>query len=469
MVVMKFGGASLSDLKNFLNVVSFIQDHAQEQKGITVVVSAMKDVTQRLIDASTEAEHRNFSVSDEHLDWIYNQHKEVLEGIKEGEDKEAAESILREALEELRSLCHAVGALQECTPRAKDLILSFGERLSSCFLSALLRQAGVDAVQIPGEGLIVTDEQFGSAYPLEESTNNNVQKVLKPLFKKETIPVVAGFTGATQSGQTTTLGRGGTDFTASILGASLGAQAVWFMKEVDGIMSADPQTVHTARTIEVMSYQEVAELSFFGAKVLHPVAIHPLKQKKISAYIKNVYKHTFQGTLVEHSPDNHKQGPKAVTAISDVSMISVEGDGMIGIPGVAGRAFMSIAKHGVNILMISQTCSEQNICLAVKKEDQAGTLRALSQEFELEILQGRIDRVMARDDVAIISLVGAGMSGVPGIAGKLFWLVGENQINVLMIAQGSSEVNISFLLESKDVKQGMRCIHDGFELGALND
>ena len=468
MIVIKFGGASLADLRNFQNVTTFLKTCRAHNNKIVVVVSAMKDVTDNLMRASELSSRRNLDASHEIITQIFERHFEIASMIKAPSQKEELMRHLEINQVELKALLQAVAALQECTPRALDLVLSFGERLSSILLCAFLRENSLPAQQISGEELIITDDHFGSAFPLEELTKKQIHEILPPFLSQDQTPIVAGFTGRTRAGQVTTLGRGGTDFSASIIGACLDAEEVWFMKEVDGIMSTDPRVVSTAETIPVMSYQEVAELSFFGAKVLHPVAIHPLKKNKITAYIKNVYRHDFTGTKVELAPDGHKTGPKAVTAIQGVCMISVEGDGMMGIPGVAGRAFSSIAKKGVNVLMISQTCSEQNICLAVKKEDQKTTISALSEEFELEILKSHIDRVRARDDVSIVSLVGAGMSGVPGIAGKLFSLIGEDGINVLMIAQGSSEVNISFLLENKQLSEALRCIHEGFQLGCLN-
>ena len=468
MIVIKFGGASLADLRNFQNVATFLKTCWFDQKKIIVVVSAMKDVTDSLMKAAFMASSRKLDSCDEILARIFDRHLEIASVLSKSSAKEKLLGDLEDYQSELKSIFQAVAALQECTPRALDFVLSFGERLSSILLTAFLTENSLPAKQVSGEDLIITDDQFGSAFPLEEITTRQIREILIPLLDMDQLPVVSGFTGKTKAGQITTLGRGGTDFSASIIGSSLNAEEVWFMKEVDGIMSTDPRVVSSATTIPLMSYQEVAELSFFGAKVLHPIAIHPLKKHRIRARIKNVYKHDFCGTMVELAPSGHNPGPKAVTAIQGVCMISVEGDGMIGIPGVAGRAFTSIADKGVNVLMISQTCSEQNICLAVKKEDQTKTIEALSMEFELEILKGHIDRVMARDDVSIISLVGAGMSGVPGIAGKLFSIIGENKINVLMIAQGSSEVNISFLLENRELDAAISCIHEGFELGCLN-
>jgi bifunctional aspartokinase / homoserine dehydrogenase 1 len=463
VIVIKFGGAALGDADNFSNVAKCVE--RLKDRTPIVVVSAMKDVTCYLIEAIGYAEKRESQKAENLLETIGQKHQEVIETLILQQDRKSqALDFLHEVLEELQSICHGISALKECTLKAQDYVLSFGEKLSARVLAGVLTEV-IQVQAIFGEEVIVTDDQFGSAYPRYELTQPKTQKRLLEVIDSGKIPLISGFTGATQKGETTTLGRGGTDFSASIIGSCMNVCEVWFMKEVDGIMSADPRVVQQARSIKMMNYREVAELSFFGAKVLHPTSIHPLKEKSIPALIKNVYNPDFEGTRIHLDTEQRVKPGKAVTSIPDVSMISVGGDGMMGIPGVAGRAFTSIARAGVNILMISQSCSEQSICFAIKGEDRKAAIKALTQEFELELLKEKIDEIEATDDVAIVCLVGAGMSGTPGVAGMLFSTLGKEGINVMMIAQGSSEVNVSFLVEAKEAERAIQCIHQAFGLG----
>jgi len=463
VIIMKFGGASLADTDNFSNVCGCVMKALDSDP--IIVVSAMKGVTAALIDAISHSEKREPEQAEKLLETIGQKHRVVIEDLcLDANRKSKALDFLDEVLEELRSICHGISALKESTPRAQDYVLSFGEKLSASILAAVLGES-IKVQTVFGEEIIITDDQFGSAYPRYDLTIKQGCKRLLEVLDSGRIPLVAGFTGATEKGETTTLGRGGTDFSATIIGSCMEVSEVWFMKEVDGIMSADPRVVPEARSITAMNYREVAELSFFGAKVLHPISIHPLKEKAIPAFIKNVYNPDFGGTRVHLDTESRSQAGKAVTCIQGVSMISVEGDGMMGIPGVAGRAFTSIAKGGVSILMISQSCSEQSICFAVKGEHRDAAVRALTQEFELELLKKKIDEIEAIDEVAIVCLVGAGMSGTPGVAGMLFSTLGKSKINVMMIAQGSSEVNVSFLVESGAANRAIECIHQAFGLG----
>jgi aspartate kinase len=275
-----------------------------------------------------------------------------------------------------------------------------------------------------------------------------------------------GFVGASTEGITTTLGRGGTDLSASVLAQVLDAEGVHYLKEVDGIMSADPRLVPTAQRIDRLSYEEVAELSYFGAKVLHPVAVHPLREAGIPASIRDVHDFSSPGTLVGPAEADHDQGAKAITTIPDVCVVTVEGGGMQGIPGMAGRVFHATSREGVNVLMISQASSEQNISLVVPGVDGPRTRDLLEAEFELELLKGRVEGVGTLPRMAILSLVGDGMHGGPGIAGKLFSALGDGGINIALICQGSSERNVSFLVCHSQVQEALRRIHDRFRMGA---
>lgn len=458
MLILKFGGASLADVSNFENSIRWIV----RQKQALVVVSAMQGVTNQLLECLNLAESREYSRFDEILDSIRFRHDQVIQKLVR--DPEIVNQQIAELFQEARTLLEGVASLCEITPRAHDRLVSLGEKLSTRVLVAALNSCEFKADAVYGENVLVTDARFGNAFPGFESSKIACEKVLIPLVEKGVTPVVAGFTGATEDGLTTTLGRGGTDLTASMLARCLGANECWFMKEVDGIMSTDPRIVREAHTIEEMSYREVAELSFFGAKVLHPIAIQPLKISGIPARILNVYKPEFQGTLVKSVVNRTDDAVRALSCMSDVGLITIEGDGMQGVVGLASRAFQAVAKVHANILMISQSSSEQNICLVVKGDDADQVIKALNDTFELELVKGFIESISLRRNQSIISLVGEGMAGCPGVSGKLFSILGQSGINVTMIAQGSSEVNISFLIHSEMISQAMIAIHRGLFL-----
>ena len=284
--------------------------------------------------------------------------------------------------------------------------------------------------------------------------------VLQPLFNQGVIPVVTGFLGAAPDGTITTLGRGGSDYTAGILGAVLQADDVWIWTDVDGVMTADPRLVPNAQVIPLLSYNEVGELAYFGAKILHPRTIRPVVDRGIPLWIKNTFNPAHPGTLVERQPQASASTVKAVTAIPGLSMVTVEGRGMMGVPGIAARTFKAVASQGASVLMISQASSEQSICFIVPGETAPAVMQAVEMEMEAELRRKDIDRVWAMDDVVIVTAVGAGMRGTPGVAARLFSALGENGINVIAIAQGASECSISLVVSAMDAPGAVRRIHD---------
>ena len=455
---MKFGGASLADSENFNNAIGWIL----KQKEAVVVVSAMKNVTNELMQCLHLAQDGNYEDVSENLNLLRERHTQVIGNlIKESESLDLEISAL---FIEARTLLHGVSSLQEITPRAHDRLLSLGEKLSARILAAALENRLKKAQVVDGEKVLLTDDRFTNAYPKYEESKTLCDQVIKPLLNQDVIPIVAGFTGATSEGLTTTLGRGGTDLTASMLARCLEAEECWFLKEVDGIMTTDPRIVSQAHSINEMTYREVAELSFFGAKVLHPIAIHPLKVSKIPARILNVYKHDFLGTLIKTELADVTRHGRALSCLSDVGLITIEGDGMQGVVGLASRVFKAVAESDTNILMISQSSSEQNICLVVRGIHSLKVAEALENELELELVKGLVEKIKLEKNYSIVSLVGEQMAGFPGISGRLFSILGEAEINVKMIAQGSSEVNISFMIPTEKVSQAMVQIHQGLRL-----
>jgi len=314
--------------------------------------------------------------------------------------------------------------------------------------------------------LIETDDRFQNAHPDFAATACKVKQVLSPILAQGTLPVVTGFIAATASGITTTLGRGGSDYSAGILGSVLPAQEVWIWTDVDGVMSTDPRLVPEARTIPQITYREIAELAYFGAKVLHPKTIRPLVEAGISLRICNTFNPAHPGTrLVPDSPadpsrkTNGKEIIKAVTAIRDQRLITVEGRGMLGVPGVAARTFGAVASTGTSVPLITQASSEQSICFAVPSNACVQVITALERTFSFELANQDIDRIWATNGIAIITVVGAGMIHTPGVAGQIFGVLGKRQVNVIAIAQGSSEVSISLVVDEKDTEAAVKALH----------
>jgi aspartate kinase len=331
--------------------------------------------------------------------------------------------------------------------------------MSIHLMSARLNHLGIKSEAIEASELIRTDEVFGSANPQMEETGDLVETRLRRQLQRGEVPVVSGFIGATKSGAVTTLGRGGSDYSAGILGAALAANEVWIWTDVNGVMTADPRVAPNAITLDQLSFREISELAYYGAKVLHPKTIRPVIERGIELWIKNTFNPSHAGTLIV--PDNgHTAGAiKAVTAIKGQSLITVEGRGMMGVPGVAARAFGSVAHSGVSVLLITQASSEQSICFSVPENLSAKVVGGLKEEFKLELVRRDIDSIASLDNTVIVTVVGAGMRYTPGISGKVFSALGNKGLNIIAIAQGSSECSISLVVDAKEADEAVRAIH----------
>lgn len=464
MLVLKFGGAALADAAKIQAAAACVA--AWKEARPVVVVSAAKGVTDQLLAAHAAAASGDEAAAVEARRVLEVLHRRALEGlVPAGPARDEVRGYLDARLGELEGTLRALAVLGEATDRSRAYVAAMGERLSSRLVAAALRQAGLGAEAVDGEEVVVTEGAYAAAYADEAATYRRIAMHLRPLLEAGRVPVVMGFVGADARGVTTTLGRGGTDLTASLVAAGLGAAEVRYMKEVDGIMTADPRRVPDARRLEVLTYEEVAELSYFGAKVLHPVAIHPLRQRGIPATIRDVRDPEATGTRVVAAAEGEAVGAKALTAIDDVGLLTVAGGGLQGVPGVAGRVFTALARADVNVLLISQGSSEQSISLVVPHEQAAAAAEALQAEFELERLKGRVDDVAPRTGVAVVAVVGDGMRGMPGVAGRIFSALGGAGVNVVLIAQGSSERNISFLVSRDELASALQALHDAFGLG----
>ena len=387
-------------------------------------------------------------------------HYEAIDGLlKPDDERQIILAENNEFISRFVALCQAVHVLGELTPRALDAISGMGEQMSSRILAAYLRQMGHAAKAIDATELVVTDDNYQNAAPLFELTAEKAGGRLRPLFAHNIIPIITGFIGATISGITTTLGRGGSDFSAAILGQVLHADEVWIWTDVDGVMTADPHLVPEAKSIGSLTYREVSELAYYGANVLHPKTMRPCIENGIPLRIKNTFNPDHPGTVIVPQTNEKNGAIKAVTAIKKLSLITVEGKGMLGIPGIAARTFGAVARSNISVLLISQASSEQSICFATPEEATVTVIGSLEEEFAEELQRRDIDGIWAMQPVSIVTAVGAGMRHTPGVAGRIFTALGDHRVNVIAIAQGSSECSISVVVDAAETVSAVKHIH----------
>ena len=463
LIVMKFGGTSVGSAERIAEAAQLAIRSAEAGHRVVVVTSAMSGITNLLIAAAEKAAQ---GVWDPVVrEQLYRKHAEVAE-ILIGNPalREVALAKIGRRLEQLEKLCFGLSMVHELTPRLLDAISGVGECLAAPLLAGAIASRGHRAESIEATELIVTNDHFGAAEPLMEKTRTRAQARLGPLLAEQTIPVVTGFIAATEDGVITTLGRGGSDYSASILGAVLDADEIWIWTDVNGVMSANPTEVPEARTLREISYSEAAELAYYGAKVLHYKTILPACEKHIPVLILNSFNPDDPGTRVTVSGRPSSRGVKAVTSFRNVSMITISGRGMQGIPGIAAKAFGAVASERASIMMISQASSENNLCFVIGSAEAPRVVRALRAVLELDLHQGHIETIEQDDNVAVVAVVGDRMRGTPGIAGRVFAALGESGVNVIAISQGSSELNISLICVENEAATAVRAIHRAFQL-----
>jgi aspartate kinase len=461
-LVMKFGGTSVGSEDAINRAATLILHGAEEWDNLTVVVSAMSGVTDLLIRCAKTAAQGDTKKYQTIIEELRCRHVDMLDLLfADGELKRGLQLFIEQQLANLAALSSSINILGEVTPRAMDVISSMGERINARIIASLLQERGHEAQAVDATECIVTDARFQSAVPLMDKTREKVRSRLMPLFGKKIIPVVTGFIAATEDGITTTLGRGGSDYTAAILGSCLDADEVWTWTDVDGVMTADPRLVPEAKVIPVLSYAEVSELAYFGAKVLHPKTIRPIVERTIPLWVKNTFNPSIQGTCIVRDADTQQQPVKAVTLIRDLSMVTVEGRGMMGVPGIAARTFGAVARQRASVLMISQASSEQSISFIIPAATCPEVIQSVESEMELELERRDIDRVWAMNDIVIVTVVGAGMRHIPGIAARVFQALANDGINVVAIAQGSSDFSLSLVVSSSDGAAAVSSIHSG--------
>lgn len=482
--VMKFGGSSLGGPKEVLQSASIVKEYSNSRSRLIVVCSAMGDTTDHLLKAIEFAKKGDIENARRVVSELRNHHEAALEKtVSDPGKRSQCSSWILERFEELDKILLGISLLRDVSSRSSDYFLSFGEKLSTSIFNFTLQSLGLKTSYLTGgEAGILTDEAFGSAEPVAKVTNEKLRSTLLPLLKNDIVPVVTGYIAETlETHEIITLGRGGSDFTATLIASALDADEVILWTDVDGIMSADPRIIKNARILEQISYLEAMEMSAFGAKAMQPRALEPAARKGIPVRIKNTFNPKVPGTLIlsgDSVVNGVKTGVKAVGSLTNVGVINISGTSIVGSPGTAVKIFEILKELGVGILMMSQSVSENNVSLVIKRNELPKVVKAFRKDLLLEDLEAgdgegrgsrsqqnkntKFSKLDYEDDVSIVAVLGRGMIGTPGIAGRVFSTVAKQGINIRMIAQGSSEINISFVIKDKDRNKAVAALHEEF-------
>jgi bifunctional aspartokinase / homoserine dehydrogenase 1 len=462
MKIYKFGGTSLGSAGRIKNVADIIAGALAECK-LIVVVSAIHRVTDLLLESASKASSGDIGYQST-VDELEQLHLSIAGELFSGALLQDVTASIRAELLELHDIVQGLFSLRELSEKSLALVLGFGERLSARMVSSYLQERNIASFFVDARELIVTDANYVDARVDAHASELNIRKRFASF---EGVPVVTGFIAAASDGSSTTLGRGGSDYTASILGAALESSEIWIWTDVDGFFSADPKRVRDARVLPYISYAEAMELSHAGARVLHPLAVQPAMKAGIPLLIKNSFNPAAQGTRIERVAPSEISQILPVTGLSSINkvvLLNMSGSGMVGVPGIASRLFTCLARHRINIIFISQASSEQSITLAITPSQAAKAKTILEEEFFDEIESRQIEPFVIRRNLAMIAVVGNNMSGHPGVSAQLFETLGKNGINVIAVAQGASEMNISLVIEAHDEDKALNCIHESFFL-----
>ena len=465
-LVLKYGGTSISTVKDIKNICQNINSLAKNNS-IVMVCSAVDGVTDELLEMSRQIQRGNKKQVDRILFGIKRKHNQLGDNLVTNPKlKDGFTKTLNQVTVELEELVHGLILLGEVTSRSLDYLISFGERLSIVLIAYTLQEYKRESSILTGKDAgIVTDSNFGESRPLMDTTRIRVSKNLNRLLSKKIIPVIGGFAGADQHGNITTFGRGGSDYTATIIASSINADEIWLMSDVDGLMTADPKLVQNSKLLKEVSYTEAIEMAQFGAKQIHPRTFEPLLAKKIPMRIRSSFVINNKGTLVTASPSAPtKKTVKCVSAIRKIGLIDISGGILFAAPGSAAKIFTTLADKNINVMMVSSNPSESSISIIVKKTDIDEAVNCL----EMNLLGKMVKEIETTRDVSIIAVIGSGMKGTVGIASKVFAAAAKKQVNVMMIAQGSSELNLAFVVKDNDCKSIVQSLHDEFQLSKIN-
>ncbi|MFD1769616.1 bifunctional aspartate kinase/homoserine dehydrogenase I [Sphingobacterium suaedae] len=458
MKVLKFGGTSVGTVESIGAVLDIVKKAYDAGERPLVVLSAMSGVTNLLTKMAENAAER--IAFDDDLKFLEERHFDVVKKLIAVKFQNPVFTKLKLMLNELEEILQGVSSLKELSAQSKDLIVSFGERLSNYMVSKVMEQYIANALFLDASHYIKTDSNFGNAYVQEDITQQLIQSLGHTHADK--LLFVTGFIGSNEKGRITTLGRGGSDYTAAIFGAVLNASAIEIWTDVNGMLTADPRIVKKAFSQPILSYTEAMELSYFGAKVIYPPTMIPAFLKKIPIVIRNTFEPDFTGTVIQFESGKSAFPIKGISSISDISVINLSGSGMIGKSGFSGRLFTLLAREQINVVLITQSSSEHSITFAVHPSDAAKAVKLIEAEFELELEANKLTVPTVEEDLSVLAIVGENMKRTPGMSGRLFYALGRNGINVRAIAQGSSELNISVIIGKENLSKALNAVHDAF-------
>ncbi|MFY8025557.1 MAG: bifunctional aspartate kinase/homoserine dehydrogenase I [Sediminibacterium sp.] len=458
MQVLKFGGSSVANAENISKVAAIVSKAVQKESTI-LVVSALGGVTDQLIDIGVKAAAGN-ELYKEQIQLLENKHLDAVRALLHIQNQSATLSWVKQQLNELERVCDGIFLLGELSARIKDRLVSYGELLSSYIITAKLTELNLQPLWTDARQLIRTNDLYGNAVVLFDKTFTNIQAFIKT--NQCQLYVVPGFIAANEKNYTTTLGRGGSDYTAAIFAAAVNATTLEIWTDVSGMMTADPRLVQNPKPIEAISYQEAMELSHFGAKIIYPPTILPVMKKNIPVWVKNTFQPDAAGTVIQQHAVTNNDIVRGISSINNIALLSLEGSGMVGIPGFSKRLFEVLAMHNINVILITQSSSEYAICVAINEADALLAQQSIDAFFAFEIENGKVNPVIVEKELSILAVVGEQMKSHPGISGKMFGGLGRNGINVRAIAQGSSEKNISAVIAASDVKKAINVLHEDF-------
>ena len=462
LIVMKFGGTSVGDASCIRRAATIVKQHSGGSDQVVVVVSALSKITDLILKVMNAARDGKSEEMQLGLSQLSMRHEQVLSELFAGAELDQVSKELRASIRRLSELSSAVLLLGSATPQVMDMALPLGEQMSARIFVACLNQMGRKAEFVDSSRVVITDEKFGDASPDMETTSRRSREVIVPRLEEGKIPVVTGYAGATHSGQVTTLGRGGSDYSGTILGAALDADEVWIWTDVDGVLTADPRVCPEAVTLPAITFAEAVELSYYGAKVIHRKAIRPTMDSNIPVWIKNSFKPEVPGTKIVRELTTSNLPVKAVTTVTQATLITLSTRGDVHFAEIFGRLFLRLGHEHIDILFSTQSSSEDTLGLVLREQDTEHVLQAIQRLFRTELKHGVLNPVSVHRDIAVVAVLGSGMKGTCGILGRLFSAVARTSVSVIAVAQGSSELNICFAVAAARVNEVVKAVHQEF-------
>ena len=459
---MKFGGTSVGDAERIRQAAAIVKQHAERGHEIVVVVSALSKVTDLIISILNASRAGDATAMDAGLRQLRERHDEVLKALFSCNRLKDVSAQVGRTLNRMREFCSALMLLRSATPQVTDVVLPLGEQMSAYILAGCLNDLGAKAEFIDSARVLVTDDKFGDASPDMDATTRASGDALRALLRERRIPVVMGYSGATAGGQITTLGRGGSDYSATILGAAMGADEVWIWTDVDGVLTADPRVCPDAVTLPEITFAEAIELSYYGAKVIHRKAIRPTMERGIPVWIKNSFRPELPGTKIVESLPASNHPVKAVTAVTQAALVTLTTRRDVHFAEIFGRLFMRLGHEHIDVLFSTQSSSEDSLGLVLREQDTEHVVHAIQRLFRTELKHGVLNPVSVHRDVAVIAVLGSGMKGTCGILGRLFSAVARSNVSVIAVAQGASELNICFAVPAARANHVVKAVHDEF-------